>query len=408
MNLTANLRIALRALASNKLRSALTMLGIVIGVGAVVALLSIGEGATKSVTDSVQSMGSNLLTILPSRNLRDSFSSGIGKLYYEDAQAISANIKDQAVVSPNYQETKTIKYGSSNDTYSVSGVTPEFLQVRAYDMAQGRFITAGDQASQARVVVLGSQTAQDLFGNLDPLGRKLKIDGLQFDVVGVLQSKGSTGFGSADELILVPLETGYARLFGANSSVNGKRTVSTIAISVNDPGQVDNLMTQVEYLLRRQHHLDLQQDADFSILSQNQILGTLNTITQTLTIFLGAIAGISLLVGGIGIMNIMLVSVTERTREIGLRKAVGARKSAILSQFLIETILLTVLGGLIGVLLGVGVALFFSFTGLINAQVTASSILLAFAFAVAVGVFFGLYPASRAAALSPIEALRYE
>jgi putative ABC transport system permease protein len=255
--------------------------------------------------------------------------------------------------------------------------------------------------------VLGASVAEDLFGELSPVGKTISINGLKFQVVGVLESKGSS-IGSPDENIFIPIETGYNKLFGENAMYNGKKTVNNILVSVTNEDDMDTVSATVEYMLRRSHELDTADDLDFNVMSQSDTLETLNTVTQTLTIFLGAIAGISLLVGGIGIMNIMLVSVTERTKEIGLRKAVGATKNQILTQFLIETVTLSLLGGVVGILLGVGIALAFSVSGLIPSVITANSILLAFFFALIIGIFFGLYPAFRAANLHPMVALRYE
>jgi putative ABC transport system permease protein len=384
------------------------MLGIVIGVGAVVALLALGEGARASITGQVEGLGSNMISILPMREMGRSMNSQTTRLYYADYQAIVEHNENIAEIAPIFQAVEVVKYGNKSAQYSVTGVTPDFAYVRAYEIAQGRFITQNDNAANTRVAVLGYQTAEDLFGNLNPLGRTIKIGGVQFEVIGVLESKGSSGFGSGDDVILIPLETGYMKLFGSNAVADGKRLISSLSLSAARPDVVNDTIARVEYILRKQHGLDPAEESDFSVMSQNQFLDTLNLITSTLTVFLGAIAAISLLVGGIGIMNIMLVSVTERTREIGLRKAVGARRNTILMQFLIETMTLSVLGGLLGILLGAGVAWFVTLTGLITAQITAASILMAFLFAVAVGVFFGLYPASRAAALRPIEALRYE
>jgi putative ABC transport system permease protein len=409
MNLIENVKIALRALVSNKLRSTLTMLGIIIGVGAVVALMAIGEGATASITGQVEGLGSNMISILPTRELNGPMNNTqLTRLYYSDYEAIARHSENIAKIAPVFQAGKVVKYGNKSAQYTVTGITADFADVRSYKVAQGRFVTQSDNAANARVAVLGSQAATDLFGNLNPLGRTIKIGGIQFDVVGVLESKGSGGFGSSDDVILIPLETGYTKLFGSTAMADGKRLLSSLYLSAANPDVVNDAVTRVEYILRKQHGLSPSVEADFSVISQNQFLDTLGQITTTLTIFLGAIAAISLLVGGIGIMNIMLVSVTERTREIGLRKAVGARRNAILAQFLIETVTLSVFGGLLGVLLGAGVAWLFTFTGMITAQVTLSSISMAFLFAVAVGVFFGLYPASRAASLRPIEALRYE
>jgi putative ABC transport system permease protein len=258
------------------------------------------------------------------------------------------------------------------------------------------------------VAVLGSQTAEDLFGGLAPIGKTISVNGVKFEVVGVLKSKGSSGFGSADDAIFVPLETGYNKLFGSTATYNDRKVVNSISVSVATTEAMDTVSAQIEFLLRRAHKLASSDELDFNVLSQADLLSTLTSVTQILTTFLGAIAGISLLVGGIGIMNIMLVSVTERTKEIGLRKAVGATKNQILIQFLIETMTLSILGGIIGILLGVGIALLFAASGAIVSVITADSIALAFFFAMLIGMFFGIYPAFRAANLQPMVALRYE
>ncbi len=408
MNLFENVKIALRALTANKMRSILTMLGIIIGVAAVVALLSIGQGATDSITSSVEGLGSNLVSVSPGRMFQQEGGSQDARLYYSDYEALVANGANMNLIAPGFQSMADVKYNEKSTQIRIGGITQDYIPVRAYQLAKGRNITQTDRSQNAQVAVLGYQTAKDLFGNLDPLGKRIKINGASFQVVGVLEAKGSAGFGIEDDIIAIPLETGYAKVFGSSAEVNGKRLLSDISISADNADVVNDVIAQATFLLRKLHNLSAQQEPDFTVISQSQFLSTLSTITTTLTIFLGAIAGISLLVGGIGIMNIMLVSVTERTREIGLRKAVGAKRSTILMQFLVETVTLSVLGGLLGILLGAGIAYVFKSLDLIEATISMSTIALAFFFASAVGVFFGLYPAMRASQLRPIEALRYE
>lgn len=412
MLFSENFKIAIRALRANKMRSVLTMLGIVIGVATVVALLSIGKGATASITSQIQSSGSNLLTVSPGRmqqGPQTNSSQGQSYLYYEDYQLLERTLtKSIDALAPSYQTSYLVSYGNESFNVNVTGITDDYQKTNSYEVADGRFISEGDNKSQALVAVLGSETAQDLFGGLNPVGKTISIKGVKFEVIGVLEEKGSSGFGSADDVVFIPLETGYNKLFGSTATYNDKKIVNSISVSVTTADDMDTVKAQIEFLLRRSHNLASTDELDFNVLSQTDLLSTLTSVTQILTTFLGAIAGISLLVGGIGIMNIMLVSVTERTKEIGLRKAVGATKNQILTQFLIETVTLSVLGGLIGVLLGVGIASLFSATGLISSVITADSIILAFTFALAIGVFFGLYPAFRAANLHPMVALRYE
>jgi putative ABC transport system permease protein len=409
MNILENIRISFRSLAANKLRSGLTMLGIIIGVAAVVALMSIGRGATRNITSRVEGLGSNLIAITSARNVRQA---GVGAqttpLYYSDYQQIAKEVNNVIGIAPVYQTSAQVMHGSNQSQFSITGATPEFATVNAYTVAQGRFITNADDAGEARVVVLGSQAATDLFNGLNPIGRDISINGINFTVVGVLTSKGSTGFFSQDEVILIPLETGYGRVFGGRALENSQRILSSISLSAANSNVVNGVISQVEYILRRDHGLTLRDTLPFSVTSQSQALSTLTSITTTLTAFLGAIAGISLFVGGIGIMNIMLVSVRERTREIGLRKAVGARRSVILMQFIVETITLSLFGGVIGILLGAGIAGVVTLTGLITTYVSLDVILYSFFFAALVGLFFGIYPAYQAASLRPIEALRYE
>ncbi|HCR71428.1 MAG TPA: hypothetical protein DIW23_08305 [Anaerolineae bacterium] len=412
MLFSENFKIAIRALRANKLRSILTILGIVIGVATVVALLSIGKGATASITSQIQSGGSNLLTVSPGR-MQTGFP-GAGQsqqpsyLYYEDYELLENNLTNNvSAIVPAVQSSYVVKFWDESFTATIVGVMEEQKDVRSLTVLDGRFITDGDNKSQALVVVLGNGIAEDLFGSLSPIGKTISINGIKFQVVGVLEAKGAS-IGSPDENIFIPIETGYLKLFGDSALHNGKKTINNILVSVESTDSMDTVSAQIEYMLRRSHDLKPSDESDFNVMNQSDTLETLNTVTQTLTIFLGAIAGISLLVGGIGIMNIMLVSVTERTKEIGLRKAVGATKNQILTQFLIETVTLSLLGGVVGILLGVGIASVFSATGLIASLITADSILLAFFFSLIIGVFFGLYPAFRAANLHPMVALRYE
>jgi len=408
MNFGESLRVALRALSANKLRSALTMLGIIIGVGAVVALMALGTGATNSIAGQVEGIGSNLIVVLPGRTMRGN-QRVASYLYLSDYEALGKSLTDVAAIAPDVEASGTLIYGTETVQVGVSASTPDFLPVRSYEVEYGRFITAIDELTRARVVVLGAQTATDLFHGLNPLGRTIKLNGVGFQVVGVLKAKGGAGgFGSADTLAVIPLETAYTDLLGAAATNDGRLRVSDIFVSASSADVVDNVMVQMERLLRREHKLKLTDDLDFSIVSQASMLTMLNTIMGTLTSFLAFIAAISLVVGGIGVMNIMLVSVTERTREIGLRKAVGAKRHNIMTQFLIETLTLTLIGGVLGLGLGELIALIVRLANIIQAQVTLQSIVIAFVVTGLVGLGAGLYPALRASRLNPIDALRYE
>jgi putative ABC transport system permease protein len=402
-----NFRIALRALSSNKLRSGLTMLGIVIGVGAVVALMAIGNGATASITSRVQGIGSNLLTVQPARTrVGNTFTRSY--LYYVDYQALLQSLGNTATIAPVYQTEAVVTYNHQSSQTGVAGTTPAYLAIREYTVQTGRFLTVDDNTSKSRVAVLGAQTALDLFQGLNPVGRSIAINGTDLEVVGVLASKGSSGFGNEDDIVLVPLETDYSALLGARSMNNGKWEITNIFISAASADLVTPVTNQATLTLRTMHQLKPQAALDVNISSQTAILSTLTSVTATLTGFLGFIAAISLIVGGIGVMNIMLVSVTERTREIGLRKAVGAKRGNIMGQFLIETLTLTLLGGTLGVIIGWTVADVVQQLQVMQTAVTPNSIILAFVVTLAVGVLSGLYPAYRASRLSPIDALRYE
>jgi len=410
MNLMESARIALRSLAANKLRSALTMLGIVIGVGAVVALLSIGTGAQAAITSQVSGIGANLITVMSGS--RNSFTpSGAGggataPLTYEEAQDLKG-LPGVAAVAPQVQSRQPLKYQSKQSSSQIVGVVPDYEIVHPDRLDHGRFISNADVTNKARVAVVGPQIVTDLFGGLDPVGKSIKINGILFKIVGVLKSQGSGGFGfSRDNLVLVPITTAMARL--SNQRIGNQRSVSTIEVSATDEQSIDTAISAITSKMRSLHKIGVGENDDFSVTSQADILSAVTQITGILTVFLGAIAGISLVVGGIGIMNIMLVSVTERTREIGLRKAVGARRRDILYQFLVETVTLSVLGGLIGILIGWAIASLVGATGIITTRVSIESVVLAFGFSAAVGLFFGIYPANRAAGLRPIEALRYE
>ena len=407
MNLLANIRVALRALAVNKLRSVLTMLGIIIGVAAVVALMAIGNGATASITDQIEGIGSNNIQVFPGTWERGGQRIQ-AKLTYDDYNKLSDSLEKVRVMAPTFNRVLQLTYGGNTVDVEVKGTLPEYQQVRSMELSQGRFLSYADNAGRARVVVLGSETATELFAGLNPMGRTIRIDSIFFEVVGVLESKGGGGFGSEDDVALIPMETGYTRLFGNRAFSNGVRIVSSVSMSAATAEDVEWVMVQIERIMRQQHGLKLSDELDFTVFSQNAFLEAFDEITATLTMFLGAIAGISLLVGGIGIMNIMLVSVTERTREIGLRKAVGARRRTIMLQFLIETVVLSLIGGITGIAVGWGIAYGVSAADLVQASVETNTIVMAFFFAAFVGIFFGIYPASRAARLSPIEALRYE
>lgn len=408
MKMIENIRIALRALAANKLRAALTMLGIMIGVAAVITLLSIGDGVTRFVADQFVGLGSNLVFVLPSEDPDRPEST----LTVRDAELLSdpALVPDAVSVAPVLFVNVDLQYAGSVYANQLRASTPSLLPMRGYEIERGRAIDENDYVSRSRVIVLGADVVESLYpSTVDPLGTSIKVNGITFEVVGLLKAKGAGLFGSEDDLSIAPLTTVQDRLANRRSQRTGEPLLDLILIQALDSSGVDNVVVDTADVLRQSHELDFRGEDDFQILTQQDFLSAFSQVTGVLTLFLGAIASISLLVGGIGIMNIMLVSVTERTREIGLRKAVGARYGDILGQFLTEAVVLSILGGLCGIGLG-----FLGSTGIhllvpdLDTSVTAASVAMAVGFSVMVGLFFGIYPASRAAALHPIDALRFE
>ena len=397
---------AARTLTINKLRTGLAMLGIIIGIGSLIALVSLGQSSQKSVTNQITSLGANLLTISPGSARGGFIQGGAGSattLTLADARAIASSptITNVANVSPEYTKRAQVTAIGKNTNTSITGVETIYSTIHKVSVSEGVFITDSDNARQAKVAVLGPTTATNLFGTVNPIGQSIRIDGKSFKVVGVTVSKGGTGFQNQDDVIYVPLSTAQNVLFGSNS-------VSSISVEAKSADVMTAAQDEVGYLLLDRHKIASPANADFSIFSQNDILSTASSVTGTFTALLSGIAAISLIVGGIGIMNIMLVTVTERTREIGLRKALGAKKKDIIAQFLVESIILTFAGGIIGMLIGILASLIISKLISLPFTIAVSSIALAIGVSGAIGILFGWYPARKAANLQPIEALRYE
>ena len=408
MNLLASVPIALRSLIANKLRAGLTMLGIIIGVAAVIALVAAGAGAQAQVAERFESLGSNLLVVSPAFMAFRGVSRGtsVQSLTNDDVQAIARLASSVSAVAPEYStQAQQVVYFNKNTQTTVLGVTPAYQTVREWRVDRGRFIESLDLANQAKVAVLGATVAEDLFGEfIDPLGKAIKISRQNYEVVGILASKGVGGFQNLDDQVFIPLSTAQIKFGGA-----GNRTLRAINVQVTSADKMDRAQAELVAILRASHGLAQSQRDDFTIQNQAQIVESVQETTETFTVLLASIAAISLLVGGIGVMNIMLVSVTERTREIGIRKAVGAKRRDIMAQFLVEAMVLCLLGGLIGVLVGYGGAQVVTpLLGGSRALVTPDSVAMALGVSIAVGLFFGLYPAGRAATLKPIDALRYE
>ena len=413
MNFWQGALTALDSLTTNKLRSALTILGIVIGVAAVIALVSIGRGAQASITAQIQSTGTNLLYVRPGSTQQGGVASAAGSaatLTEEDAAAL---VSAPAVigVAAEVDGRAQVTYLGQNANTRVVGTTPDYLSIRNLQLADGEFISAANVTAHSSVVVLGSGVADTLFGGSGGVvGQSVRLNGQPYRVIGVLVSKGGSGFGSQDDQVIVPLSTAKTRLTGAGN-FRGASVINVINVQVASAGEIQSAIDGITTVLRERHRTAEGSD-DFSVQNQQDALSALTQVTNTLTLFLGGIAAISLLVGGIGIMNIMLVSVTERTREIGIRKAVGAQGRDILYQFLVEAGVLSLVGGLIGVLVGWLISQLMGRVQLGGSAITPvvglDSVLLATGFSLAVGLFFGIYPASRAASLEPVEALRYE
>jgi putative ABC transport system permease protein len=408
MNLTENIRLAWRGLSANKLRAALTMLGVLIGVAAVITLLSIGDGVNRYVADQFVGLGTNLVFILPN----DDPDRTEPSLTMQDAQMMAdpATVGGATGIAPVVMRRADLQLGGTLHRTNLRASTPDYEWVRGFSIARGRFINDSDYEGRSRVAVLGATTVDHLFpADADPLGANIRVNGVTFRVVGILVETGGSPFGSQDDQIIVPLTTAHDRLFNLRSQRSGQYLVDMILVQAVSSQVVDDIVIDAAAALRQAHDITFRDEDDFLILTQQDFLTAFGEVTGVLTLFLGAIASISLLVGGIGIMNIMLVSVTERTREIGLRKAVGAKRRDILGQFLTEAVVLSLFGGLLGILLGaLGAAAVRWLVPDLDTSLSTASVLLAVSFSLAVGLFFGIYPATRAAALHPIDALRYE
>lgn len=398
---------SLGTLTINKMRTALATLGIIIGIGSVIALVSLGQGSQKAVAQQIQSLGSNLLTVMPGSQSSGGVRGAMGgstSLTYDDAKAIASSTEITTVktVSPELSRRAQVTAGRNNTNTQIYGITEVYSEVKKITLSSGIFITSRDVESMSKVAVLGPQVVIDLFGeNTNPINKTVRINGMAFRVIGITASRGGSGFQNQDDIIYIPLTTAQKLVFGV-------KYVSTISLEAKNEDVMTDAQNQVGYFLLARHKLSDPTQADFFIFSQNDILNTASQVTGTFTALLSGIAAISLLVGGIGIMNIMLVTVTERTREIGLRKALGAKKKIIITQFLIESIILTFAGGIFGMVLGVSISFLISKIISLPFTIAISSIVLAIGVSGAIGVIFGWYPAQRAANLQPIEALRYE
>jgi putative ABC transport system permease protein len=403
-------KIALNALRTNKMRSALTMLGIIIGVGAVIATVAVGSGATERIQEQIQSIGSNVIIVLPGSITSSGIRLGSGNavtLTVDDAQAIANECPDVQAVAPASRGAAQIVSGNNNWATSIQGTTPDYLSIRDIGIQSGASFTQQDVDSSAKVALLGQTVVNNLFNGQDPVGQIIRIKNVPFTVAGTLVPKGQSPTGQdQDDVILMPISTAKKKVLG--SSQANSASVGSLLVQARAPEVIDAAQREMESLLRQRHRLQPNQDDDFSIRNMEEIFQAQETSSRVMSILLASIASVSLIVGGIGIMNIMLVSVTERTREIGLRQAIGAKTKDILTQFLVEAVALSILGGVVGIILGIIASKLISLFAHWSTVVSPAAIAMAFMFSALVGVFFGFYPARKAALLDPIDALRYE